>query len=216
MRSVCMYAYMYCMYVYMYCMYVCMYICIVMWCYVMLCYVMRRCDMCPVAFCEDCLPATHEIIGPLSERWAPLGFRPLRYVYMYVCMYVYIFMYVCMYVCVVVGAAASYSVLRSASSSVSTWRREIRRIPVRLGRHPYSSPWLINCTYVCRWWWFRKGRRRRRLPGRRLERMKESVFILIHTLHSYNHTHTKYIHYRISNLKKNWVIFFPVLRKNYE
>ena len=105
MRSVCMYAYMYCMYVCIYVwvctyvyIYVCMYVCIyVLLCDVMLCYDMGRCDMCPVAFCEDCLPATHEIIGPLSERWAPLGFRPLRYVYMYVCMYVYI--YVCMRVC---------------------------------------------------------------------------------------------------------------------
>eukprot|EP01036_Dinobryon_divergens_P022765 gene22765-31055_t len=34
--------------------------------------------MCPVAFCEDCLPVDHEIIGPLSERWAPLGYKPLR------------------------------------------------------------------------------------------------------------------------------------------
>ena len=48
-------------------MYVCMYVCMC-----------TSCEMCPVAFCEDCLPVDHEIIGPLSERWAPLGFKPLR------------------------------------------------------------------------------------------------------------------------------------------
>ena len=147
MRSVCMYVYMYvrtCIY-----MYVCMYV--YMYCYVMLCYVMGRCDMCPVAFCEDCLPATHEIIGPLSERWAPLGFRPLRYVYMYVCI-VCMYIYVCMCVCVCGGRSGCFIFCSPECKQfgIDMAEREkadssqVRSTPLRLS--------LTNKLYVCRWW----------------------------------------------------------------
>ena len=33
-----------------------------------------RCEMCPNAYCEDCLPADHAFTG-VCERWVPLGYR---------------------------------------------------------------------------------------------------------------------------------------------
>ena len=33
------------------------------------------CEMCPVAFCEDCLPSDSEFLGVLSPRYLALGYR---------------------------------------------------------------------------------------------------------------------------------------------
>lgn len=37
-----------------------------------------RCEVCPKAFCEDCLPTDHEFVGGISDRWVPLGFDRIQ------------------------------------------------------------------------------------------------------------------------------------------
>merc|ERR1719444_164592 len=37
-----------------------------------------RCEMCPNAYCEDCLPGEYDFCGGTNEFWVPLGFDKIQ------------------------------------------------------------------------------------------------------------------------------------------